>query len=312
MKLKGLSHYNNDKDTRFGDCILLYNDKTLMVYDCGHEKHSDEIKSFLENKASISQIHLVVSHNDSDHTDGFINLMEYLHKNKYDVDLYSSLYLKSVEKISAILDDDRRTPSATKERILKLFDNIKTIVEKAEEYNFTIENATVGRTVSSGRVVGPTEDEFVSVVAKAIEDGAVSQIEGENVMNAASVQITINLENAQSILLCGDASPSFLHNLEKYHIIQLPHHGKLNSAIEIFDELKDPTNKDYFISDNTGTGTNSGGSNDLVKYMSEENYSPAYNTKNDVVLLPEGVFGIGSTSNNKPKGVKLGEMDYWF
>ena len=119
------------------------------------------------------------------------------------------------------------------------------------------------------------------------------------------------MENAQTLLLCGDASQSFLHNLESYHIIQLPHHSKLDSAIQIFDELKDPTSKVYFISDNTGSGANSGGSDDLVKYMSEENYSPAYNTRNNVVLLPEGVFGIGSTYNNKPQGVKLGEMDYW-
>lgn len=311
MKLKALSHYDDDKDTRFGDCILIYNDTNLVVYDCGHERHANEVKSFLKSKSSNLKIHLIVSHNDSDHTDGFINLMEYLHKNNYTVSLYSSLYLKSIEKILEILDDDRRTPSATKEHILNLFDNIKTIVEKAQEYDFTIKDAKVAISVSTGRIVGPTEDEFARVVAKAIEDGANSQIEDENVMNAASVQITINLENAQSILLCGDASPSFLHSLEKYHIIQLPHHGKLDSAMEIFDELKDSHGKDYFVSDNTGSGKTSGGSDDLVQYMSDENYSPAYNTKNNVVLLPESSFGIGSTSNNKSQGVKLGEMDYW-
>ena len=32
MKLKALSHYDEDTDTRFGDCILLYNSSTLIVY----------------------------------------------------------------------------------------------------------------------------------------------------------------------------------------------------------------------------------------------------------------------------------------
>ena len=32
MKLKALSHYDNDMDTRFGDCILLYGETSLVVY----------------------------------------------------------------------------------------------------------------------------------------------------------------------------------------------------------------------------------------------------------------------------------------
>jgi hypothetical protein len=35
MKLKALSHYNSDLDTRFGDCILVYNSVSLIVFDCG-------------------------------------------------------------------------------------------------------------------------------------------------------------------------------------------------------------------------------------------------------------------------------------
>ena len=47
MKLKALSHYNGDMDTRFGDCILLYDTTSLVVYDCGHIQHTEEIKKFL-------------------------------------------------------------------------------------------------------------------------------------------------------------------------------------------------------------------------------------------------------------------------
>ena len=51
MKLKALSHYNGDMDTRFGDCILLYDTTSLVVYDCGHIQHTEEIKKFLRKNS---------------------------------------------------------------------------------------------------------------------------------------------------------------------------------------------------------------------------------------------------------------------
>ena len=66
--------------------------------------------------------------------------MEHLHSKGYDVTLYSSLYLKSARKVLELLDDGRRTLPATKQHILETFDNIKDIVEKAQEYGFSIEN----------------------------------------------------------------------------------------------------------------------------------------------------------------------------
>jgi ribonuclease BN (tRNA processing enzyme) len=200
MKLKALSHYNGDTDTRFGDCILLYDNTSLVVYDCGHVNHSEAVKTFLQSNLMISQVHIVVSHNDSDHTDGVINLLEYLNSKKYTVTVYSSLYLKSAKKVLELLDDNRRRLSATKERILDLFDNIKDIVEKAQEYKFTVVDAVINTSVASYNIVGPTEDEFVAVVAKAIEDDT-AKIDGETVMNAASVQLKHRLDNASSILL---------------------------------------------------------------------------------------------------------------
>ena len=60
----------------------------------------------------------------------------------------------------------------------------------------------------SGSIVGPTEDEFAEVVAQAIEDAKTTKIDGETVMNAASVQLKYKLDNAEIVLLCGDASPT--------------------------------------------------------------------------------------------------------
>lgn len=306
MKLQALSYYNHDTDTRYGDCILLYDTTALVVYDCGHKMHADAVEQFLLNNSLIATIYLVVSHNDSDHTDGMIDLMEYLHDNDYNVTLYSSLYLKSARTVLKQFDDDRRTLSATKEHILETFDNIKKIVEKAEALGFSVKNAEVNTAFAGCMIVGPTEEEFSEVVAKAIEDGEVSHIDGETVMNAASVQLKCTLDGQQITLLCGDASPSYLHNLDTYHIIQLPHHGKLNNAKEIFNILKSPYSKQFLVSDNTGSGATSGGSDALIEYMKVERMTPAYNTRYGVVNLPKPSFGsVGSTA----QGVKLGEMD---
>jgi glyoxylase-like metal-dependent hydrolase (beta-lactamase superfamily II) len=68
MKLKALSHYDGDMNTRFGDCILLYDSTSLIVYDCGHTKHAEAVEAFLQSNSLISQVHIVVSHNDRDHT----------------------------------------------------------------------------------------------------------------------------------------------------------------------------------------------------------------------------------------------------
>ena len=70
MKLKALSHYKGDMDTRYGDCILLYDSTSLIVYDCGHARHAEEVENFLKANKAITQVHIVISHNDSDHTNG--------------------------------------------------------------------------------------------------------------------------------------------------------------------------------------------------------------------------------------------------
>lgn len=45
MKLKALSNYDGDKSTRFGDCILIYDLTSMIVYDCGHGKHAEYLIS---------------------------------------------------------------------------------------------------------------------------------------------------------------------------------------------------------------------------------------------------------------------------
>jgi hypothetical protein len=302
MKLKALSHYDNDINTRFGDCILMYDNSNLIVYDCGHSKHKEAVVDFLERNTAITSVSIVVSHNDSDHTDGILPLLDYLYENrrKYTVRVYSSLYLKDVDAILEILDDKRRTREATKQHILETFDKIKEIVEKTQEYNFTVVNAEVNTSVAAvtATIVGPTVDEFAAVVAQAIEDDTVTQIEGETVMNAASVQMQCDLDSNTTVLLCGDASPNFLHDLDYYGIIQLPHHGKLADAEVVFDALSNAGSKLFLVSDNTGSGATSGGSDDLIKSDARKG-KIIKNTKSGIVELPEASIYDGGGSKTR-------------
>lgn len=304
MKLKALSHYNGDMDTRFGDCIMVSNATQLIVYDCGHDKHAEMVKVFLRNNNLIREIHIVVSHNDSDHTYGIVPLLEYLSGEQYEVSVYTSLYLKHADKVKEVLDDGRRSKKSICNHILEVFDNIAEIVEMAQSYGFSVEDAIKGVTVAGAQIVGPTETEFVEVVAKAVEEDGSCTSNGETVMNAASVQLKCNLDNGKKILLCGDATPQFLKDLETYDIIQLPHHGQYEDGVEVLDKLGDASyRKDFLISDNTGSGPTSGGSSKLVRYMEEEKYRSAFNTINGIVDLPTQVNG-GSVANQK--GVRLG------
>lgn len=303
MKLQALSHYNGDTDTRFGDCIMISNSTQLIVYDCGHEKHAEAVGDFLRNNTSVKEVHIVVSHNDSDHTDGIIPLMDYLASEGYETTVYTSLYLKHASKVEKLLDDGRRNKKSICDHILEIFCNVAEIVEKAQEYGFSVKDANKGVTLATAEIVGPLEDEFVEVVAKAIEEDGTGTINGETVMNAASVQLKFTLDNQDKVLLCGDAAPQYLKNLNSYDVIQFPHHGQYKDGVEILDCLGDESySKEYLISDNTGSGKTSGGSGELVDYMKEENYKTAYNTLNGVVSLP-----IQSTaSSTTTKGVRLG------
>lgn len=312
MKIKMLSNYNNDMDTRFGDCILSYDASSVIIYDCGHKMHAEEVEKFLSINEAIKNVYIVISHNDTDHVSGVISLLKWLKdKGCYSVNVYAPQYLKYVDEIYIEIDDDRRKRERLKEAILSEYNNIKDIINTAMEYDFETIDSVKGTAVYKFEIVGPTKEEFIEVVAKAI-DNRESDVIGEGdaaetVMNAASVQLKIILENGQSVLLCGDASPDYLKELESYDIIQLPHHGQLSDAKAVFEKLDDVYEKEFLISDNTGSGVTSGGSEDLVSYMKTEKMSAAYNTQNGVVELPRKSIKGGLT--NTQRSMVLGDLD---
>ena len=215
MKLKALSNYDGDKSTRFGDCILIYDLTSMIVYDCGHGKHAEYVESFLQKNATITSVSIVVSHNDSDHTNGVCSLLEWLSdQGKYKVTVYTHQYLKHSSTILKKVDDGRRNKDSISQAILIEFDNIKKIIEKAQELNISAQEALDGVCISTCTIVGPTADEFTDVATKAIDNRVDNKIgEGdaaETVMNAASVQLKCTLDDGKTLLLCGDASPDYL------------------------------------------------------------------------------------------------------
>lgn len=312
MKMIALSHYDSDMDTRFGDCILLHDADSLIVYDCGHTKHAEYIESFLQARPYILTVCIVVSHNDSDHTSGVCSLLDWLGlQNKYSVKVYTHQYLKHVDAILDRIDDGRRNRESLKESLLAEFDNIKEIIETTQANDFSAEEALSDTAVGAGSIVGPTVDEFIDVAAKAVDSRENDKIgEGhaeETVMNAASVQLMCTLDNSKKILLCGDASPDYIKNPVDYDYIQLPHHGQKDDAIAIFEKLGGYSYlKSYIISDNTGSSKTSGGSDEIVEYMKDEEYSPASNTKNGIVDLPADTPSLHSSQKGR---TWLGDLD---
>lgn len=314
MKFKALSHYDNDIDTRFGDCVLLYDEGSLVVYDCGHAMHAQEVETFLGKHSAINTVNIVVSHNDSDHTDGICELLQWLKDSgQYTVQVFTHQYLKYVDKILDTVDDGRRNRESMKKSLLEKFDNIKEIIETAKNCGFDCEDAVPNTVVGACTIVGPTVDEFVEVAAKAIDSRESDTIgEGdaqETVMNAASVQIRCTLSDEKIILLCGDATPDYLHELDTYDYIQLPHHGQLDDGKAILEKLGAKSyKKAYFISDNTGSGATSGGSEKLIAYMKGERYTAAHNTQNGVIDLPTASTSTIETSAKEREC--LGDLDY--
>ncbi len=301
MKVRALSHYGGDSETRYGDCILIMNYSQLIIYDCGHDKHAEEIEYFLKEHSFINEIYIVISHNDSDHTDGVVSLIEYLSVHSYKTTVYTSLYLKYSSEVEKIINDGRRNQKSICDHILGLFDHIAEIVNTANACGFLVKDAIEGTIISDVDIVGPSKEEFIEVVAKAIEGDGDGTIDGETVMNAASVQLKVKLDNGYKLLLCGDASPQYLKNLDNYDVIQFPHHGQYKDGVSILEVLDDPYTKVFLISDNTGSGNNSGGSKELVEYMKTEKYNSPHNTLNGVINLPESI-----KSAYKTRGVILG------
>ena len=240
----------------YGDCILIDTGNDLIIYDCGCEEHAQRVEDYMTERGYKKAI-AVLSHNDSDHYDGF----PYLIDKKLISVFYAQLFLKHKDEILKKLDDGRVTTKSLGERIKEDYDNIAELSGKVN-----LEDAIeLDQIVSGVSIVGPDKDYALDTVAKYIDNREGDTQDTESAYNAASVQVSV-LVNGRRVLLCGDAAFVAIEDkLADYSVIQLPHHGKGETADKIFEAKSDDTfSTVYLVSDNTGDSK--GGSRKLKRY----------------------------------------------
>lgn len=79
---------NENKDTEYpiiqqgkGDCSVININDCLIIYDFDHTRYSSYIKQYfdqIEKKTNIKMVFLILSHDNQDHNDGLLNLINYL------------------------------------------------------------------------------------------------------------------------------------------------------------------------------------------------------------------------------------------
>ena len=253
IKLLSSKEYK-PSETNYGDCILIDSGDELVIYDCGSEAHAKRVEAYMEEKG-YEQAIAVLSHNDADHIDGFYYLVDKGLISKF----YAQLFLKHKDEIIKILNDGRVNKNSVGKRITDAYDNIAQLSGKVQ-----LEDALVLCEIIPGvNIVGPDKKYALETVAKHIKNSESNTIDSESTMNAASVQLSVDL-NSENALLCGDSSFDAIESkLKDYQVIQLPHHGKPDTAEKIFEAKSKEFLTVYLVSDNTGTSN--GGSDDLKK-----------------------------------------------
>ena len=264
----------------YGDCILIDTGSALVVYDSGCEEHAQRVEAYMSTNGYSKSI-VVLSHNDADHFEGIPYLVEKGLVSK----VYTQLFLKHKEDILELLDDGRATDHSIGERIKKVYDNIASLSKRVT----LVDALTAGEIVPGVTIVGPTEDYALDTIRKALDSNESDRIDAETVINAASIQVSVDFNQTQC-LLCGDASfEAIKDKLDDYMLIQLPHHGKPDTAEKIFEAKRGKNSTVYFVSDNTG---NTNGGSLKLKTLGKN----VRKTTNGDVHYPQntGSSGIGS------------------
>lgn len=253
MKVKFLSAKTySDPSKNNGDCILVDNGNELVVYDCGCEEHAERVLDYMRQHG-YRQAKVVLSHNDSDHFNG----IPYLIDRGAVSAVYTLLLLKYKDELLDRIDDGRLTRDSIARRIEEVYANIYSLGGSV-----ALKDMFVDTNVASGiTIFGPDKEYALDAVAKRIDNRESDNIDAETIVNAVSAQLSV-VSGGKKLLLTGDSSFAAIENAVKTHnVIQLPHHGKLSQAEDIF-AVKDNSTI-YYVSDNTGDSN--GGSDDLRK-----------------------------------------------
>lgn len=244
-------NYDNSETTNYGDCILINTGTELIIYDCGHEEHANVAIDYM-TRNGFDKAKLILSHNDSDHFDGILKL---LNEDKLSV-IRTTLLLKYKDKILKKIDDKRRNRDTVAKQILDLYDNIAKLTGAPLEDIYEHPKDLC----SEVSIVGPDFDYMIETVAKRLDGREGDTVDGETAVNATSIQVSVKI-GVHTLLLCGDCSfPAIEDIVRDYDAVQLPHHGKNMQAEKIFKKKSDQTYSVYIVSDNTGN-TNGGSDN---------------------------------------------------
>lgn len=269
-----------------------------MIYDCGSEQHADRVIDFMESKG-FTETDIILSHNDNDHFEGIPHLIDSEKVGR----IFTTLLLKTehLDEILDKLDDGKRSRDATKERILRLYDNIAAMTEN-DLKDVYLDEIELPEGIT---LIGPSKDVMLDTVVKAIENDDITVQEGdETLVNATSLQFIIRVDDGNDLLLLADASfDNIVCDLIDYKYIQLPHHGKLIAAEQIFDEIgsNNLLNYDFIVSDNTGSSN--GGSDELMSSKTWKGRVLIKNTIDGDVKLEQTINMTFAQAREKNRGI---------
>ena len=238
-----------------GDCFLIIDGCTAVIYDCGSEEHAKKAIKLLD-EAGIEKAVIILSHNDDDHFKGIPYLVEKGRAEK----LFTILLLKYKDQLLDKINDGRRNSDSIGRAIKEKYDNIASLSGKIELYDVYEDAAKLP---SYAKFIGPDFDYMIEAAATGLDGRKSDTVDMETVTNAASIQLQI-LFDSQKVLLTGDCTPAAIPENEKlrtYKYIQLPHHGKAELAEQIFDRTYPSNDIVFLVSDNTGNSN--GGSDNL-------------------------------------------------
>lgn len=274
----------NDPSKNCGDCILIDTSSELVIFDCGCEEHAKQVENYMLNH-NYSTAKMILSHNDADHFDG----IPYLVDKGLISEVYTLLLLKYKDELLDLIDDGRRNRDSIAKSIEEIYDNIYSL-----SGTVTLKDIFTDTNIATGiNIPGPDKDYALNAIAKNIDSRESDNIDKETIVNAVSTQVSITFSPNKKLLLTGDSSFKAIEtNIETHSAIQLPHHGKLDQADNIFS-IKD-NQTIYYVSDNTG---NSNGGSDKLREKYPRGHV-IYNTLNGEQVCTSDSFRVTSVKGS--------------
>ncbi len=273
-----------DPSKNYGDCTVIIDNKAAIIYDCGSKEHAYRVIQILDEH-NIDKAFIILSHNDDDHFRGIETLIEH---DRVEA-VYTVLLLKYKDEILYRITDNRVTRVSVGKRIVEMYDNIASLDGKVKLLDAYIDKEQLPLGVS---MVGPDKEYMLDVVAKGLDPSQGNTEDNESITNATSIQIAIDI-GGNSVLLVGDCPPDAIPNevnFSNYKFIQLPHHGKPESADKMFNRADRNNGIIWIVSDNTGD-SNGGSDNSKLKGHHCKNTK----TDGDIKVNEEQSYGRKAT-----------------